>query len=314
MNRLYLLLLLIFSSCGGRVAYAQFSSTAAHIIYGTSLPSVCKPGTGDVFFKTSATVGPYYCSAANTWTFIGAAAGGAVNGPGSSTNNALTIWDGTGGNLLKNSSLLFDGTTLSGAANISTGDGTVAGCDSQLELTSNGSNFRKTCAPDALTADLTFTHANALPVTQNNGVGQVMRYPTPTSGVSTYTWGNVSDNIHSFGASFGSTSSGSSVLVADTSYFVVPYACIISAYNLTAVPASAAVVVDVWKIATGTAVPTVSNTITASATPSIASGTTKHSTTLTGWTTSVAANDVIGIALTTVATSTFVSLVLQCDQ
>jgi hypothetical protein len=71
--------------------------------------------------------------------------------------------------------------------------------------------------------------------------------------------------------------------------------------------------IDVWKIATGTAIPTISNSITASATPAISTGTALHSTTLTGWTTSVSANDIFAFDVTAVSSATKASLVLQCQ-
>jgi hypothetical protein len=182
LNRVYAIILLALA--GSIPAHAQFSSVAAHITYGTSIPATCKPGTGDIFFKTTATVGPYYCSATNTWTFFGTAGGsGAVNGPATSSDSAVALWDGTSGTLLKNSVLFFDGTTLSGPQTISTGDGTAAGCATWKELAANGTNNRKWCAPDALTASLTFNWADALPT-----AGQVMAFSAPVAGVSTQSW------------------------------------------------------------------------------------------------------------------------------
>ncbi len=72
--------------------------------------------------------------------------------------------------------------------------------------------------------------------------------------------------------------------------------------------------IDVWKIASGTAIPTVTNTITASALPAISSGTAIHSTTLTGWTTSVTANDIFGFNINAVSGATFIDINLQCNQ
>lgn len=57
------------------------SNTAYRIRYGTSTPATCNPATGDVFFKTSATITVYYCSATNTWSAIGS--GGTITGSGS---------------------------------------------------------------------------------------------------------------------------------------------------------------------------------------------------------------------------------------
>jgi len=71
---------------------------------------------------------------------------------------------------------------------------------------------------------------------------------------------------------------------------------------------------DVWKTGAGTAIPTVTNTITGSALPAISIGTAIHSTALTGWTTSVNANDIFGFQVKTVAGATAASLILECDQ
>jgi hypothetical protein len=105
--------------------------------------------------------------------------------------------------------------------------------------------------------------------------------------------------------------SGSPALVADTAYITVPHACTIAAWNITVNAGTATF--DIWKVATGTAIPTSSNSITASAQPAISTGTAIHSTTLTGWTTSVSANDIVGINLKIVSTATFASIVVECD-
>jgi hypothetical protein len=114
-----------------------------------------------------------------------------------------------------------------------------------------------------------------------------------------------------FGVSFGSVASGSPALVTDTAYLTVPHACTIAAWNITLNAGTA--IFDIWKVATGTAIPTSANSITASAPPAISTGTAIHSTTLTGWTTSVSANDIVAINLKTVATATFASIVVECN-
>ena len=96
-----------------------------------------------------------------------------------------------------------------------------------------------------------------------------------------------------------------------TEYLTVPFACTISAYNL-AIDAGT-ITVAFWKIATGTAIPTVANIINTSGV-SIASGTAIHSTTVTDFTTlAVAANDIIAMNVTAVATAKYVNGVLQCQ-
>ena len=68
-------LVVCFLFCGSVWAQGQ-TSTARRIIYAASLPSTCNPNTGDVYFKTTATVGPYYCSATNTWSSMAVGSGG----------------------------------------------------------------------------------------------------------------------------------------------------------------------------------------------------------------------------------------------
>jgi hypothetical protein len=112
----------------------------------------------------------------------------------------------------------------------------------------------------------------------------------------------------------GSTFSGGGVAmtVGLVNYFTVPFACTISAWNITVDTGTATI--DVWKSATGTAIPTVTNTIAAAATPAISTGTALHSATLTGWTTAVNANDIFAFQLKAVSNATLASLVLECDQ
>lgn len=86
------LLLLIATLCFlATAASAQISGPAYRIYSGPTLPATCDPGstsdTGvtDVFIKTTATKGIYYCSATNTWTNSGGGGGGGTPG-GSDTN------------------------------------------------------------------------------------------------------------------------------------------------------------------------------------------------------------------------------------
>jgi hypothetical protein len=118
-------------------------------------------------------------------------------------------------------------------------------------------------------------------------------------------------NVRSFGTTFGDTG-GSALTAGSVVYFTVPYACTISGWNITV--DAGTVTFDIWKIATGTAIPTVTNTITASAKPALSTGTALHSTSMSGWTTSVTANDIVGIQLNTVATAKYAELDIQCAQ
>jgi hypothetical protein len=106
---------------------------------------------------------------------------------------------------------------------------------------------------------------------------------------------------------------GSALATGVLCYIVVPMAGTITGWDIVVDAGTATV--DVWKIATGTAKPTVTNTITASALPAIATGTAIDSTTasipLTGWTTAVATKDILGFNLGTVATAKYITVNVQ---
>ena len=120
---------------------------------------------------------------------------------------------------------------------------------------------------------------------------------------------SANQNIRSFGGGFDG--GGTALTSGATTYVTVPFACTIAAWNITV--DTGTITFDIWKIATGTAIPTIANTITASALPALSTGTAIHSTTLTGWTTAVSANDIVGVEINAVASATKASLVVQCN-
>ncbi len=93
-------------------------------------------------------------------------------------------------------------------------------------------------------------------------------------------------------------------------YFTFPHAGTITGWSISADAGTATL--DVWKIAAGTAVPTVSNKITSSGV-ALASGTSIRSTTVTdfGANTAVTLGDIIAVNLTTVATATQLTFELE---
>lgn len=112
------------------------------------------------------------------------------------------------------------------------------------------------------------------------------------------------------GCAFGGTASGAATLTTQTCYFRAMRSCTVTAADMTV--NAGTITFDVWVIAPGTAIPTITNTITASALPAIASGTALHDVTLTGWTTTIAIGSWIGININTAATATYASLQLGC--
>lgn len=103
---------------------------------------------------------------------------------------------------------------------------------------------------------------------------------------------------------------GSAITTGIKGDIFVPYACTINSVTMLA-DQSGSAVVDIWKVAYASYPATVSNTITASAKPTISSAAKSQDTTLTGWTTSVSAGDTIRFNVDSATTITRVTLVLK---
>jgi hypothetical protein len=90
----------------------------------------------------------------------------------------------------------------------------------------------------------------------------------------------------------------------------VPFDCTINAVTLLA-DVSGSVVLDIWKAPYASYPPTVANTITASAKPTLSSADKSTDSTLTGWTTSVSAGDVLRFKIDSVSTITRLTVSLS---
>jgi hypothetical protein len=93
----------------------------------------------------------------------------------------------------------------------------------------------------------------------------------------------------------------------------LPNACTIVGVSLLTIGGPGSCVADIWKKSVGSYPPSVSDSICASAKPTIASGRTYVDTTLTGWTVDVDAGDVLTFHLDSSSTFTaiYLSLALQ---
>jgi hypothetical protein len=107
---------------------------------------------------------------------------------------------------------------------------------------------------------------------------------------------------------------GGSVITTGVKGFVeVPFAGTITAVTLLSTDAAAtagSIVVDIWKDTYAAYPPVVSDSITASAKPTLSAANKARDTTLTGWTTAIAAGDVLGFSVTSATTVTRVLLSL----
>ena len=107
-------------------------------------------------------------------------------------------------------------------------------------------------------------------------------------------------------ATIGATidGSGGTITVGQKGYVQIPYACTINSWRIIA-NASGSIVIDIYKAAAPT-IPVTS--ITGSAKPTLSTQQTAASSTLTGWTTSIAANDIIGFNVDSATTVSWVIL------
>jgi hypothetical protein len=105
---------------------------------------------------------------------------------------------------------------------------------------------------------------------------------------------------------------GSVCSTGQKGYIIAPFGGTITAWSITAVGASPTCTLDVWKIAAGTALPTVANTIMGTK-PALSTGNAVRSTTRTGWTTTFSVGDIFGFNLDAVSTATRITFELEAS-
>lgn len=104
---------------------------------------------------------------------------------------------------------------------------------------------------------------------------------------------------------------GGSVITTGLKGFLqIPFACTINSWTIMA-DATGSMVIDIWKDTYANYPPTVADTITASAKPSLSSANKATSSTLTGWTTSIAADDVLAFNVDSASTVQRVTITLK---
>ena len=137
---------------------------------------------------------------------------------------------------------------------------------------------------------------------------QIINLPTPTSGQNPLrlqdyntllSGGTISVN-QGMGIEFICSQGGTSLLTGVQGWLQVPFNCTITSVSLVG-DVTGSVVVDIWKEPFASLPSTVSNSITASAQPTITSGITYTSSTLTGWTVTINSGDVLTYNLNSVS-------------
>jgi hypothetical protein len=103
---------------------------------------------------------------------------------------------------------------------------------------------------------------------------------------------------------------GSTITTGIKGDLEIPFACTINQATLLA-DQSGSIVVDIWKDTYANFPPTGADSITASAKPTISTATKSQDATLTGWTTSITAGDILRFNVDSITTCTRVTLSLK---
>lgn len=103
---------------------------------------------------------------------------------------------------------------------------------------------------------------------------------------------------------------GSAITTGQKGHLEVPFACTINQVTMMA-DQSGSIVVDIWKDTYANYPPTDADSITASAVPTISAALKSQDATLTGWTTSVAAGDILAFNVDSASTVTRVTISLK---
>jgi hypothetical protein len=103
---------------------------------------------------------------------------------------------------------------------------------------------------------------------------------------------------------------GSAITTGVKGYIEVSFDCTINQVTMLA-DVSGSAVVDIWKDTYANYPPTDADSITASAVPTITSDTDSQDATLTGWTTSITAGDILGFNVDSASTITRLTISLK---
>ena len=110
--------------------------------------------------------------------------------------------------------------------------------------------------------------------------------------------------------SFTMSGSGATIPAGIQGDLVIPFACVIEQWTLLS-NISGSIVVDIWKDTYVNAPPTAADSITGTAKPTISVSTKGQSSTLTGWTTAINANDILRFNVDSSSTLTIATLSLK---
>lgn len=255
----------------------------------------------------------YYRSAANTWTavtigsgldFTGATLSSTASSLISDTAYDSTTWNGVttiapSKNALRDYFVLFD----------TDGDGKVNVLDqgAGLAFTDSGGVLQ---TPKVIGTDVQAWDTQLQSLSGLSYTGNALKVVRVNAGETDFEVATISTTTT---GTIGFTSDGAGIVLTtgEKGYFTTAFSGTITGWSISAVGSSPTCTIDVWKIGTGTALPTVANTITAAAKPALSTGNAVRSTNLTGWTTSFSAGDIFGFNLDAVTVATKITFALE---
>ena len=127
----------------------------------------------------------------------------------------------------------------------------------------------------------------------------------------TYTWVSLTEaTVQTVAPTFVIDGGGSAITTGIKGDLLVPFAGTITKWGIFA-DQTGSIVFDLWKDTFANYPPTVADSITGSAKPTLTNATMAQSSTLTGWTTAIAADDILRINVDSAATVTRVTFVLH---
>ena len=180
-----------------------------------------------------------------------------------------------------------------------------------VKITSDGSAWRSSGVAPGVAAD-GLVDPDQLPVATTAALGGVKSGTCITMDGTGNKFASVSAECRTLAIAFIIDGGGSAITTGIKGDLDIPASCTITGAKVR-LDQSGSIVVDVWKLAFSTsASPTVANTITASAKPTVSSTIASTNTTLTGWTTSVVAGDVLRFNVDSITTATRATLTLTC--
>lgn len=304
------------------LAPVPLAAQATRIQSSGTLPAACT--VGNIYLKTGGSPGFYICLATNTWTGPLSTTSGTVTTTGSPANGNLATFSGA--STVTNADLTGDVTTSGGVATTIANDAVTyaklqdASATARIlcRKTGGAGDFEECTLSEVL--DLVGSAAQG-DIFYRDGSGWT-RLAAGTNGHFLQTQGAGSNPQWASAAaaagsrSFGITidGAGSAITTGVKGFVLIPTSGTITKATLLSTDAGATacdVVVDVWLDSYANFAPTDADSITASAPPTLSSEAKSQDSTLSGWTTSVTAGDIVGFHVDSVMGCTRVTLIIE---